>query len=78
MGPVIRPFASGRDPWWDATGRTARRRRRRRLVAWLAIVVLGMSLGLSMAQARTGSSNPGAAVPHPVGLAVIPVAAAAR
>ena len=52
MGPVIRPFAYARDPWWDATGRVARRRRRRRLLSWLALIALGMSLGLTAAQTR--------------------------
>lgn len=59
MGPVIRPFSYARDPWWDATGRVARRRRRRRLLGWLAIVALGMSLGLTAAQARAAAAGPG-------------------
>ncbi|MBI3752003.1 MAG: hypothetical protein HY263_10180 [Chloroflexi bacterium] len=62
MGPVIRPFSYARDPWWDATGRVARRRRRRRLLSWIAIVALGMSLGLTAAQSRaaTGAASVGA------------------
>ena len=62
MGPVIRPFSYARDPWWDATGRVARRRRRRRLLSWLAIVALGMSLGLTAAQSRAASAGPAPAV----------------
>lgn len=58
MGPVIRPFSYARDPWWDATGRVARRRRRRRFLSWLAIVALGMSLGLTAAQSRAASGGP--------------------
>jgi hypothetical protein len=54
MGPTIR-LIGYRDPWWDATGRVARRRRRRRLTAFAAILVLGASLGFVAAEARAAT-----------------------
>jgi hypothetical protein len=51
MGPTIR-LLGYREPWWDASGRVARRRRRRRVTAFWALLVLGASLGFAAAQVR--------------------------
>ena len=52
MGPMIRPFAYRRDPWWDVDGRSGRRRRRRRLATWAVLVTLAASLGVLAGEAR--------------------------
>ena len=63
MGPSIR-LIGYRDPWWDATGRVARRRRRRRLAAFSAILLLGATLGFAAAEARAAEPQAGAQPAH--------------
>jgi hypothetical protein len=59
MGPTIR-LLGYREPWWDATGRVARRRRRRRVAAFSLLLVLGVSVGFTAAQVRAAEPAGGA------------------
>ena len=57
--PLWLALGRGRDPWWDVTGRTARRRARRRLVD----LVLALAVAaLLVSTARTGARAAGVSV----------------